>query len=81
MVDKIDKSQVEALNSEEYKYGFHDKDVSVFKTEKGINEQVVREISAIKHEPEWMLENVWKLTITLWMPRIQIGVRSEQDRL
>ena len=56
MVDKIDKSQVEALNSEEYKYGFHDKDVSVFKTEKGINEQVVREISAIKHEPEWMLE-------------------------
>ena len=33
-----------------------DKDVSVFKTPKGINEDIVREISAIKGEPEWMLE-------------------------
>ena len=31
-----------------------DKDVSVFKTPKGINEDIVREISAIKGEPEWM---------------------------
>ncbi|MDD8049453.1 MAG: Fe-S cluster assembly protein SufB [Thomasclavelia sp.] len=29
---------------------------SYFKTPKGINEEVVREISAIKQEPEWMLE-------------------------
>lgn len=56
MAEKMNKSEVEALNSDDYKYGFHDKDVSVFKTEKGINENVVREISAIKHEPEWMLE-------------------------
>ena len=27
-----------------------------FKTPKGINEDIVREISAIKGEPEWMLE-------------------------
>ena len=33
-----------------------DKDVSVFKTPKGINEDIVREISAIKGEPKWMLE-------------------------
>ena len=56
MAEKIDRSDVEALNSEDYKYGFHDKDVSVFKTEKGLSEQVIREISAIKHEPQWMLD-------------------------
>lgn len=42
--------------SNEYEYGFHDEDVSVFKTQKGLNEDVVRTISHIKKEPEWMLE-------------------------
>lgn len=37
-------------------YDFKDEDVSVFKTPKGLNEDIVREISAIKKEPEWMLE-------------------------
>lgn len=37
-------------------YDFIDEDVSVFKTPKGLNEDVVREISRIKNEPEWMLE-------------------------
>ncbi len=40
----------------DYKYGFSDPDVSVFKTRKGLDEQVVRQISAQKNEPEWMLE-------------------------
>lgn len=40
----------------EYKYGFHDPDTSVFKSQKGLNEQVVRQISKMKQEPEWMLE-------------------------
>ncbi len=40
----------------EYKYGFRDEDVSVFKTRKGLDEEVVRQISAMKGEPEWMLE-------------------------
>ncbi|MGB4985369.1 MAG: Fe-S cluster assembly protein SufB [Erysipelotrichaceae bacterium] len=40
----------------EYQYGFSDKDVSVFKTKKGLTEDTVREISKIKKEPEWMLE-------------------------
>ena len=42
--------------NEEYKYGFKDKDVSIFNTGKGLNEDVVREISRLKNEPEWMLE-------------------------
>lgn len=40
----------------EYAFGFSDKDVSVFNTGKGINEDVVRTISKLKNEPEWMLE-------------------------
>jgi len=41
---------------QEYKYGFKDKDVSVFNTGKGLTEEVVREISKLKNEPDWMLE-------------------------
>ena len=40
----------------EYKYGFKDKDVSIFKMRKGLDEEIVREISKYKKEPEWMLE-------------------------
>ncbi|MEE9508185.1 MAG: Fe-S cluster assembly protein SufB, partial [Anaerolineales bacterium] len=39
-----------------YKYGFKDPDVTVFKTRKGLDREVVKQISAIKGEPEWMLE-------------------------
>jgi len=39
-----------------YKYGFSDPDVSVFKTRKGLDQDVVRQISAMKEEPEWMLD-------------------------
>lgn len=44
---------IPTINNE---YDFKDEDVSVFKTPKGLNEDIVREISAIKKEPEWMLE-------------------------
>jgi len=38
-------------------YGFHDEDVEYkFKSQKGINEEVVRQISAMKKEPAWMTE-------------------------
>ena len=39
----------------DYQYGFSDPDGSVFKTKQGLNEEVVRQISAMKEEPEWML--------------------------
>jgi len=42
--------------ADDYKYGFKDKDVSIFNTGKGLNENVIREISKKKNEPEWMLE-------------------------
>ena len=41
---------------EDYKYGFKDKDVSIVKTDIGLNEEIIRQISKLKNEPEWMLE-------------------------
>jgi len=41
---------------EEYKYGFKDEDVTIYKTGKGLNRKVVEEISKMKGEPEWMLQ-------------------------
>jgi Fe-S cluster assembly protein SufB len=40
----------------EYKYGFHDRDVSIFRTKRGLTREVVEEISRIKGEPQWMLD-------------------------
>ncbi|MFS8651757.1 MAG: Fe-S cluster assembly protein SufB [Caldibacillus sp.] len=40
----------------EYKYGFRDKDVSVFRAEKGLSPEIVKQISKIKGEPQWMLD-------------------------
>ena len=40
----------------EYKYGFKDADQTIVSTGKGLSEEVVREISKLKGEPEWMLE-------------------------
>jgi Fe-S cluster assembly protein SufB len=48
---------VAALNLDEYKYGFSDEVEYVFRSRKGLDESVVREISAQKNEPDWMLQN------------------------
>ncbi len=50
--------RVADLAGEKYKYGFVT-DIEMERAEKGLNEDIVRFISAKKHEPEWMLE--WRL--------------------
>ncbi len=51
------KSETELLEGMgDYRYGFSDPDTSVFKTRRGLDRQVVEEISRMKQEPEWMLE-------------------------
>ena len=40
----------------DYKYGFNDPDVSVYNTGKGLNRDVVKQISDMKGEPQWMLD-------------------------
>jgi Fe-S cluster assembly protein SufB len=39
-----------------YEYGWADDDVAGATAKRGLSEEVVREISALKDEPEWMLE-------------------------
>ena len=59
MVASIDTvQQVKELTEEKYKYGFFT-DIESETAPKGLNEDIVRFISAKKNEPEWMLE--WRL--------------------
>lgn len=39
-----------------YQFGWHDSDAAGAAAKRGLSEEVVRGISAIKNEPEWMLE-------------------------
>lgn len=39
-----------------YQFGFHDSGKPFFSSDKGLTEKTVREISAMKNEPEWMLQ-------------------------
>ena len=52
------QSEVEILATQEYKYGFVT-DIEQETVPPGLNEDVIRLISAKKHEPEWLLE--WRL--------------------
>ncbi|MDQ3412989.1 MAG: Fe-S cluster assembly protein SufB [Chloroflexota bacterium] len=40
----------------EYQYGFRDVEDYVFKSKRGLTREVVEEISAMKDEPDWMLQ-------------------------
>jgi Fe-S cluster assembly protein SufB len=51
-------STVESLVNKEYKYGFVT-DIEADVAPKGLNEDIIRLISAKKQEPEWLLE--WRL--------------------
>lgn len=54
MPTSADLEHLEGID--QYRYGFSDPDTAVFKTRKGLDEEVVRQISAMKDEPDWMLE-------------------------
>jgi len=41
---------------QDYRHGFHDPEKYVFKSDKGLTAEIVASISAMKNEPEWMLE-------------------------
>ena len=48
---------LEALGN--YQWGWHDTDTAGAAAQRGLSEAVVRNISALKNEPEWMLD--WRL--------------------
>ncbi len=54
-----DNQILEELTKSDYKYGFHS-DIETESAPKGLNEDIIRFISAKKEEPEWMLE--WRLS-------------------
>ncbi len=73
------KNREEVLSSQDhYKYGFHDNVTSIIDTGKGISEEIVRQISKLKKEPEWMCEKriqafhiFEKLSLPKWGPDLQ----------
>ncbi len=48
--------QVKDLGLGSYKFGFSSPESYVYKPEKGLTEEVVKKISQLKGEPEWMLD-------------------------
>ncbi|MDH5588429.1 MAG: Fe-S cluster assembly protein SufB [Gemmatimonadota bacterium] len=51
-----DNELVQGLDLDEYKYDFVTESKPVFQAQKGLSEEVVRQIHAHKEEPEWMLD-------------------------
>jgi Fe-S cluster assembly protein SufB len=49
-------TRAEDLQLGTYKYGWHDDVKPVFEPKRGLNTDVIREISAMKDEPRWMLD-------------------------
>ena len=47
---------VESLDFSRYQLGWSDDQIPVFKPRKGVNEALVREMSAMKNEEKWMLD-------------------------
>jgi Fe-S cluster assembly protein SufB len=49
-------TQAQKINAEEYQFGFHDDEAPAYKAKRGLDKQVVSEISDMKNEPSWMRE-------------------------
>lgn len=56
MSDINEKVEPQPIDLGDYQFGFHDDVEPIYSTGKGLSEAVVRELSAAKNEPEWMLE-------------------------
>ncbi|MCB2841898.1 Fe-S cluster assembly protein SufB [Streptococcus dysgalactiae] len=56
MSDINEKVEAQPIDLGDYQFGFHDDVEPIYSTGKGLSEAVVRELSAAKNEPEWMLE-------------------------
>ncbi len=61
----IDPAARDAVG-EQYKWGFHDEEKPLYIADKGLNEDVVRYISQVKDEPQWMLELRLDALRTFW---------------
>ena len=72
--NKMENAQDKIINdvtSGEYKYGFYS-DIEMERIPKGLNEDVVKFISAKKNEPDWLLEfrlKSYRHWLTMKMPK------------
>ena len=70
-MQELDQDQIlSELTTQDYKFGFTT-DVETEVIEKGLNEDVVRLISAKKEEPDWLLEfrlKAYRYWLTMEMP-------------
>ena len=70
MEEQQNNAYLRELTKEKYKYGFTT-DIHTDIIEKGLNEEVIRLISAKKNEPEWLLEfrlKAYRHWLTMEMP-------------
>ena len=53
-----EETRTEVSVNDEYidKYGFHEEENYTFKSRAGLDEQIVRDISRMKKEPQWMTD-------------------------
>ena len=58
MAEDNSEASVNTSSNDEYieKYGFHEEENNFFKSRQGIDVEIVRQISAMKNEPEWMTD-------------------------
>ncbi len=58
LTTKQQEQELVSVVNQDYaeKYGFADEEDYVYKAEKGLSEKLIRTISGMKNEPEWMLE-------------------------
>ncbi len=66
----------------DYKYGFHDEENNFFKSKRGLNTDIVKEISGMKNEPQWMRDfRLKSLQIFRAQADAEMGRRSIRHRL
>ena len=54
--EAINQTKAAISNDKASELGFQDDYQAVFSTGKGLNEDIIRQISAKKNEPQWMLD-------------------------
>ena len=66
--------QIDALGR--YQFGWSDSDDKGALARRGLSEDVVRNISALKNEPEWMLEHGQEQVNRRWQEYEEMAMRS-----
>ena len=67
---------------EEYEYGFHDEEKSLFRTERGLTHATIDQISDHKNEPDWMRQFRHEaLDIFSVQADAHVGRRPQRHRL